>query len=137
MVSSKNDLRPLFLWGPVVLVMAALFAVSSIGDVSVPGGVDDKSLHALAYFALGVTVVRAVAGGLPRPITLRTALAAIAITVGYGLTDEVHQLFVPGRSADHADLYADAAGALLAAIGCWAWGIISTRPDRRGLRHDL
>ena len=117
--------------------MAAMFALSSFGDAPMPGGVDDKSLHGIAYFALGVAVVRAVAGGLPRRITLRTALLAIAITVGYGVTDEVHQLFVPGRSADPADLYADASGALLAAVACWAWGIISTRPDRRRLRHDL
>jgi VanZ family protein len=117
--------------------MAVIFFISSLQDPQIPGGVSDASGHGLGYFLLGVTVVRAVAGGLPRRITLRSALLAIAITVGYGVTDEVHQSFVPGRSAERADVYADASGALLATIACWAWGIISTRPDRRGLRHDL
>jgi VanZ family protein len=50
---------------------------------------------------------------------------AIAITVGYAVTDELHQLFVAGRSAELYDLLADAAGAVVGTAACWAWGIIS------------
>jgi VanZ family protein len=125
------------LWTPVFVVMAAIFAVSSLHQPPMPGGVSDKWAHTLAYFALGVTVMRAVAGGLSRRVTPRTALIAIAIAALYGVTDEVHQAFVPGRTPDVTDLAADIVGALLAAAICWAWGIISTRPDARGFRHDL
>jgi VanZ family protein len=109
--------------------MAVIFYLSSLSEPPLPEDISDKSGHVLGYMALGFTVVRAVAGGLPRPITWRTALVAIAITVAYGVTDELHQAFVAGRTAAIDDLYADSAGAMLATIGCWAWGIISTRRD--------
>jgi VanZ family protein len=123
------------LWGPVIIVMAVIFSLSSLSEPPLPEDVSDASGHVLGYTVLGITLVRALAGGLPRPITRRTALLAIAITVAYGATDEVHQSFVAGRTAATTDLYADAAGAVLAAIACWAWGIISTRRElHRG--HD-
>ena len=125
-MSSKNDPRPHFhLWAPVAIYMAAIFYVSSISDPPVPGG-SDKPLHWLAYTGLAVVVVRALAGGLPRRIDLRIAVIAMLITIGYGITDEVHQLFVPGRSGDVYDLMADAAGALAGALSCYSWGIISS-----------
>lgn len=39
-------------------------------------------------------------------------LLAIAATVVYGVLDEIHQRFVPGRSFDVYDMIADAAGGL-------------------------
>ncbi len=96
LVSSGNDLRLLFLWGPVLVAMAAIFYVSSLHEAPLPDDVSDKSGHVLAYTALGVTVVRAVAGGLPRRITARIAAVAIAMTVAYGASDELHQAFVAG-----------------------------------------
>jgi VanZ family protein len=110
--------------------MAAIFTVSSLSDVPLPSGASDKSGHALAYAGLGVFVVRAFAGGLPRRVTPGVALAALALTIGYGASDEIHQAFVPGRTADVADLYADAGGAIAATAACWAWGIIRFRPHR-------
>jgi VanZ family protein len=104
--------------------MGAIFVVSSIPGPPIPGG-SDKSLHVLAYLGLALTVVRALAGGLPRPIGLGIAATALLITIGYGATDEVHQLFVPGRSGDVYDLMADAAGAFAGTIACWAWGWLS------------
>ena len=109
--------------------MAVIFFLSSMTEPPLPEDVSDKSGHVLGYTVLGVTVVRAVAGGLPRRITPRIAVIAIAITVAYGATDELHQAFVAGRTAEIADLYADGAGAVLATIACWAWGIIPARRD--------
>jgi VanZ family protein len=123
-MSSKNDPRPLFLWGPVVAYMALIFYVSSLTEPPIPSGTD-KPLHWIAYLGLAVLVVRALAGGLRRRVTLVTAAAAVLITVVYGATDEVHQMFVPGRSADWNDLAADAAGALGGTFLSWAWSILS------------
>lgn len=44
----------------------------------------------------------------------RHGILAFALTVFYAATDEVHQFFVPGRSASAADVMIDAAGALAA-----------------------
>lgn len=120
-------LRSAFLWGPVALYMAAIFFVSSLSAPPVPGGVSDKTLHVAAYTVLAILAVRALAGGLPARVRPRTAVVALAIAVGYGITDEVHQMFVPGRHADVADVIADAAGAAIGVALCWAWGILAHR----------
>ena len=87
----------------------------------------DKPLHWLAYLGLAIVVVRALARGLPRRIGFGLAATALAITIGYGATDEVHQMFVPGRTADLYDLMADAAGALVGTIACATWGRITSK----------
>lgn len=109
--------------------MAAIFYVSSLSEVSLPERVPDVSLHSLAYLGLAVLVVRALAGGLRRRFGLGVALLAMLITVTYGASDEIHQMFVPGRSAEWRDLVADAIGAFIGTIACWAWGIISTNSE--------
>jgi VanZ family protein len=126
------------LWAPVIVYMGAIFFVSSLSDPPVPGGTD-KPLHWLAYLGLAVLVVRAIAGGLPRRISFGIGLAAMLITVAYGATDEVHQVFVPGRTGDVYDLMADTAGALAGTIACVAWGILAqgTRPKSQATRHNL
>jgi VanZ family protein len=106
--------------------MAAIFVVSGQPDPPVPPGISDKLLHGLAYFALAIVAFRAVAGGLPARVTRRLGVAALMITIGYGATDELHQMFVAGRTADVFDLVADAAGGAVGLIACWAWGILGT-----------
>ena len=105
--------------------MGAIFYVSSLANPPVPIGTD-KPLHWLAYLGLAITVVRALAGGLPRRIGVGMAVTAILITIAYAATDEVHQMFVPGRTADAYDLVADAAGAVVGTVACALWGIISS-----------
>jgi len=112
--------------------MALIFYVSSLHEAPLPQGVSDTSAHWLGYTGFSVTIVRALAGGLPRRISVRTAMVAVVIAVAYGASDEFHQMFVAGRSAELADLAADALGAVAGAAACWAWGIISIRS-----RHEL
>jgi len=120
-------LRTIGLWAPLAVYMAVIFALSSMSNVpAAPTGMD-KVVHLVLYIGLAVTVLRAVAGGLPVRVSWRPALAAVAITVAYGATDELHQRFVPLRSADAMDLVADGCGAVVGTIGCWAWGILASR----------
>jgi VanZ family protein len=114
-----------WLWGPVVLYMGIIFYMSSQPEVTIPAALTDKSSHSLAYTFLGVLIVRARAGGLPARITARDAFVAVLLTTAYGVSDEIHQMYVPGRSADVYDLYADAIGGGIGAFCCWLWGIIS------------
>jgi VanZ family protein len=115
----------IWLWGPVIVYMAIIFSLSSQSSVPVGPQVSDKLLHFVAYLGLAVVVVRAVGRGLPARVGLVTAIAAWALTAGYGLLDEVHQMFVPGRVAAVDDLVADAVGALAGITLCWAWGKMS------------
>ena len=87
----------------------------------------DKLEHALAYSGLGALLLRALAGGLRRPVTARAAVLAVAIAALYGASDEFHQHFVPHRSMDAYDLLADTAGARPRPAALYAWGIIRAR----------
>ena len=118
--------RPIGLWAPVVMYMAVIFYVSSLHEAPLPPGIADKPAHSIGYLGLGVVVVRALTRGLPTRVRWGPMLAALAICVAYGASDEFHQSFVPGRSADVRDLVADAIGAFGGIIACWAWGIIAS-----------
>lgn len=112
-----------------MVYMAAIFYVSAQSDPPLPPGVPDKDLHALAYFGLAILVLLALAGRLPSRVTRTLAIVTMLIVVGYGATDEVHQRFVPGRTADVLDLAADAVGGAVALLACWAWNIIRAPSD--------
>jgi VanZ family protein len=118
----------LWLWLPVALDAALIFFLSSIPQLpSPPGPFSDKHIHFGWYAVFTVLIVRALASGRLRNVTGRVAIAAILLAAFYGLTDEIHQSFVPGRSADPHDLLADTAGAIAAAGLLLAWAIIRRR----------
>ena len=105
------------LWAPVVVLMAAIFFASSLSDPGLPpGGLSDKGAHVLAYAALGAALIRALASGRARSMTVMRMLIAAGLATAYGMTDELHQSFVPSRTPELLDLGADAAGGLLGAI---------------------
>ncbi len=78
-----------------------------------------KLAHMSVYLVLGFFVTNAFISSGCR---LRTAmLAAVAVTFLYGVTDEFHQLFVPGRSCQFSDMLIDGTGG---AIGVLLYGIV-------------
>ena len=56
-------------------------------------------------------------------------LAAWAFAAVYGMTDEWHQLYVPGRSGKMGDVIIDAAGALVLIAIVYLWD--KTHPKAR------
>jgi VanZ family protein len=125
------------LWLPVVVYMAIIFTLSSQTDPPAlgPDTLSDKSQHLLGYVGLAGLVCRALAGGFPRRVSRAVAAGTLLISIGYGITDELHQMFVPNRSPELADVYADAAGAVVGLIACWACGIIQTPSPKSQLPH--
>jgi VanZ family protein len=115
----------LSLWGPVGFYGALIFALSSTSTFAAPPmHVGDKTAHAVLYAGLGFLVARALAGGFGRPVTARAAFAALAVCAVYGLSDEIHQLFVPRRMFDLRDLAADVAGGGLGLAAWWLWSTL-------------
>jgi VanZ family protein len=68
--------------------------------------------------------MRALARGSWTGVRLRAVVGTVLIAVAYGLSDELHQLFVPEREFDLKDLAADAIGAGATAVALWTWSII-------------
>jgi len=95
--------------------MALLFQLSSRSDVGPAGRLPDTLTHGSAYLILAGLLCRALAGGL-KPLSTATAALAACVATAYGMTEEYHQSFVPGRDASVADILKDMGGA---AIGAW------------------
>lgn len=120
----------LWLWLPVALDAALIFFLSSIPRLpSPPGPFSDKHFHFASYALFATLLVRALASARIRNVTGRVAVLGILFATLYGATDEIHQMFVPGRTAALDDLAADALGAAAAAGLLLAWAII--RRQRR------
>jgi VanZ family protein len=117
----------LWYWVPVALYAGAIFFLSaqSHPEEQLPSfllkDVSDKVLHAVEYAGLGGLCYRAFRWGVSGQVASRALLFAIVTVSLYGMTDEVHQLFVPFRESDWQDWLADTAGAV---IGAMSWRFI-------------
>ena len=102
-------------WGPAFLVMAVIFAFSSIPSVELPNfGLLDifvkKGAHALGYGLLALSYL----WGLKRErskIESRLFFFAWFLATLYSASDEFHQSFVPGRHPAFTDVIIDSLGA--------------------------
>lgn len=98
----------------------------------------DKALHATAYFVLAVLFLR---GFLwqGQPCSTRFIVMAAALSALYGATDEWHQRYVPTRTSDFSDWLADSVGAtLLYPLQGWASRLLAWERARRcGFRPIL
>lgn len=105
--------------------MGLIFYLSSLSS---PPGQDvfpgqDKAEHFVVYFVLGVLLSIA--------MRMRSARWSTAAGCAYGITDEFHQHFVPGRSADVPDLLVDFAAV---AVGVALMMIVRRRQEFRAGR---
>ncbi|HLS91295.1 MAG TPA: VanZ family protein [Limnochordia bacterium] len=100
--------------------MGLLYYLSSIpgGEIEEIGiRIPDYLLHAAAYAVLALLLHAALRRAWQAPP--RTAWwIAWMVAVVYGVTDEYHQSFVPGRDPSLKDLVADALGAAMA-LSLW------------------
>ncbi|MCS6798339.1 MAG: VanZ family protein [Myxococcota bacterium] len=110
--------RALLGWAPALACMALIWVLSSMSmPPLVPSGGPwtDKLLHAVEYTVLGVLTAHGSSATWPGAARWRLAIFGTAVATGWGLLDELHQAFVPGRMSDWRDLAADAVGASVGA----------------------
>ena len=96
--------------------MALLFYLSHQPGVATPllfPG-QDKVFHAGVYGVLAILLLMALPRG-PEGYSGQQVAAIVLIASLYGVSDEIHQHFVPGRSSEILDWVADTVGALIAA----------------------
>lgn len=107
-------------WAPVAAWMAVVFFFSSLSRLGLAARVPDWISHPVEYGVGAALLCRALTapGRAPRA---SSAAAAVLLATLYGVTDEYHQSFVPGRTADPADLAKDFLGATAAALLYRRW----------------
>jgi len=100
---------------PAIAWIALIFWLSSIPSLPTLRlfSFQDKVAHAIVFFFLCWFAHRAFFYQIRFPSLQRRALlVGLAVTILYGVMDEVHQFFVPGRSFDYFDMLADTLGGL-------------------------
>lgn len=70
--------------------------------------------HFVAYFILAIAVYYGLG---PKHFSWKGKLLTVLICAVYGVTDEIHQMFVDDRTPDIIDIRNDVIGAALA-VGC-------------------
>jgi VanZ family protein len=113
----------LWYWAPVVFYAALIFYLSSLPhpEERFPEflfkKVGDKLLHLVEYGVLGVCCYRAFRWAAGATAARHAIVLAIVASSFYGMTDEIHQAFVPFRESSWLDWVADTIGATMGAIG--------------------
>jgi len=102
-------------WFLVIIMAVVIFSVSSLSFPGQPsGGFEFKSTayHFVVFFLLAFFLLPAIVKGKKK----KMILFAIIVAVLYGISDEFHQLFVPGRSSTFDDVLVNTAGILFASL---------------------
>ena len=131
---SRQDVvgQVLWYWVPVALYAGTIFYLSDQPHPQdkLPSflfeGVSDKVLHAVEYGILALLCYRAFRWAAGPAVARQAVLLAIVTASAYGITDEMHQAFVPFRESGWQDWLADTIGA---AIGALSWRFLD--------RHNL
>ncbi len=103
-----RDYLPLLVWLTLIFVLSAQSILMDIENDTDEKFVY-KTAHFLAYATLAWLWWRVLAP--QRHASWSVLLLAFALTTLYGVSDEIHQRFVPGRHGQPADVFFDAAGA--------------------------
>jgi len=100
----------------MVLVMGGIFFLSGIpGNRLILPNIEgiDKIAHIVAYGVLAITVFHAFGPWFRHIHPWWLTALVITVCVLYGITDEYHQFFIPGRTSSLFDLLADGCGAVI------------------------
>lgn len=117
-------------WGPVCGYAGLIFYLSaqSHPETHLPfvTHLSDKVLHVVEYAVLGALCYRALRGSGYDSWRQQAIPAVIVLASLYGMSDEVHQAFVPFRDSSWLDWLADTVGASLGVAAMHR--VLSLRP---------
>ncbi|WP_447971633.1 VanZ family protein [Nitrospira sp. M1] len=110
-------------WLPVILYAGLIVFLSSLSSpgvsfITIIPGFDDKIIHAVEYAILAILCYRALLHTTTHNRLFYSPMLAITAAVVFGITDEIHQAFVPLRQPDVWDVLADGIGASVG-VGLW------------------
>lgn len=106
---------------PTILWAVVIFAVSSFPNLEAPDlgfRAMDKVYHLIEYGIFGLLLMRAF--HYQHNIAMKNKALVLTLIVGilYAVSDEAHQLLIPGRNPALGDVLADSIGVF---IGQWIY----------------
>lgn len=123
MIKNKNSLLLVILWMIFIFVMSSFDATSSsnqsnfivdiitsiinIKDIGLLSLIIRKLAHFIEYFILGILVINFITR------YDKKIIIAILLCIIYATSDEIHQIFVPGRSCQIIDIMIDSLGSIM------------------------
>lgn len=115
--------------------MALIFGISSMQQPPLPMPkfewlTIDKLYHFIEYGILSVLLSIAFVKAPPKSFPTKWIwITAALISILYGVSDELHQKFVPGRYATFADWVADVIGSIAGVVGVYLYYNRSKKED--------
>ncbi len=123
MSKNKISLLLVILWMIFIFVMSSFDATSSsnqsnfivdiitsiinIKDIGLLSLIIRKLAHFIEYFILGILVINFITR------YDKKIIIAILLCIIYATSDEIHQIFVPGRSCQIIDIMIDSLGSIM------------------------
>ena len=104
---------PVIVAGILIAYLILIFYLSSIPGAEITVETPDYILHGLAFGGLSFLLTIFFLFYLKLNFSI---FFSLFFTLLYGLSDEAHQSFVPGRTPDWKDVAADLFGAIIAQI---------------------
>ncbi|MFA6467262.1 MAG: VanZ family protein [Bacteroidota bacterium] len=103
---------------PVIAWSVFIFIASSIpsANIAMLPNYTDKVVHASVFLILCWLMHVALSFQKNLLLKKHALLIAVVFVAVYGVSDEYHQMFTPGRSTDPLDLAADTFGGLVYAL---------------------
>ena len=117
--AERKDLRlrsAVLYWLLTICYMGIIFYLSSLHNIPLPKLLPrnfDKVIHMCAYIPLAYLLYLSLKKS---GISKYVFVSALVFASVYGISDELHQVFVPGRDASVGDFLADTLGALLGSL---------------------
>lgn len=101
-----------FIFAILIIYWIIILVATSLPSEKVPSlNVGDKFQHFAAYFVLGVLLnITLMVQDKSKIFREKSHIFTFIIIFVYGIFDELHQSFIPGRFADILDLAADIIG---------------------------
>lgn len=123
-----------FLWlylAPFIFYCLLIFALSAQSDLASvsPIAVPDKIGHLLEYAGFGFLLMRILRYLEPQAEMVKHLIWVLSVALLYGLSDELHQSYVPNREFSWMDLVADGAGGY---FGARLWMMLMERKINKG-----
>ena len=115
----------LYRWLPLIIYCLVIYIQSDLPSIEhIPSfEFSDKVMHFFAYAGLGVLFYRAYQTLRIKDNLRLLILASIVSASLYGISDEIHQYFVPSRDASILDVIANILGAICGVYLYSLWAV--------------